>query len=362
VNAATWIKVQAVSAWAQGRRRLGIRDPGLGWAGSGLEQALGDLAIGDPARAGTAPAAGHSPRGARRRLGRSGVVAPPDGDGDPKLDGMLRCLDEHGAFRYPHAVGNFEEHLIGTWRVLACWRQPPEITRCGLMHSAYATDAYPIPLIRPRARDAVRSLIGEGAEALVFLFCTLDRGRLLRDVQQRGAIPGDGLAVRNWITGEELHVGPAIVGAYLTVELANLAEQAQGRKGAPGTWMAVASRLASMLRGHVASMPPIFDGGTVVLSPEAEQRARTLYLEAAGPGGTDAGARRQRLLAIAEANPWIAEPHLDLAIEAAAAGRADDARAHASHARERLCQWGTSWDKRRPWGDGLETAERLAGG
>lgn len=246
--------------------------------------------------------------------------------------------------------------------MLACWQQPREITRCGLMHSAYATDAYPIPLIRPRARDTVRALIGEAAEALVFLFCTLDRGRLLRDLQERGKIPRDGLAVRNWVTGEEMDVPSGIVGAYVTIEIANLAEQARDRKRGPGTWMATASRVASLLPGHVAALPPIFDDCTTVLSPEAEQRARALYLALMPAGRRDGGARREALLEITAANPWIAEPHLDLAIDTAADGRAAEARAHAGQANMRLQQWGTAWDKRRAWSDMLSTSKRLAHG
>lgn len=218
------IKAVATYAWAQVRRGLRIWDAQLAWAQSGLEQALPRIAL-DPG----SPVCQTPVTEAYEYIGSSRVAAPLEVvRSEPRLADMLRCLEAYDAYNYPHAVGTtFEAHLLGTWRILMCWQQPLAVTRCGLFHSAYATDLYPIPLIRASARDTMQALLGEDAEALVFLFCTMDRGQVLRELREREEIPPDGLEVRNWMTDERLHLTPHLIAAYLTIEIANMVEQAR---------------------------------------------------------------------------------------------------------------------------------------
>jgi hypothetical protein len=268
---------------------------------------------------------------------------------DAALAGMLECLDRYDAFGYPHAVGSFEAHLIGTWHVLVCWRQPIEVTRCGLFHSVYSTDTYPRALIQPRSRSILRELIGEGAEALVFLFCTMDRQRAFRDIRTLGKIPDEGLPLYNSITRESFSASPRIAATYLIVELANLAEQTRAIRRGPGRWMATASTMANALRSHECVVPPIFNRCSDRLSAQAEARARALYYKS----------RRGHLLAAAKLNPWIAEPVLQIALDDERRGNKEEARIHALKAEELLLQWGTPWDKRVSWREMVCTTRRL---
>jgi len=69
----------------------------------------------------------------------------------------------------------FDEHLKGVQAVLRHWSAPKYLVNAGLFHSIYGTEGFQGFTLPLSQRDAVRSLIGERAENLAFVFCMLDR-------------------------------------------------------------------------------------------------------------------------------------------------------------------------------------------
>src|SRR5580765_31001 len=72
----------------------------------------------------------------------------------------VRGLIERGAGRLPHTGRAFVEHLIGTWRILTLWKQPPDLCLAGLYHSGYGTQHFHSSLFGHAERGGVRALIG----------------------------------------------------------------------------------------------------------------------------------------------------------------------------------------------------------
>jgi hypothetical protein len=131
----------------------------------------------------------------------------------------------------------------------------------------------------------------------------------------------------------------------------------------PGLWMHALSKMAALLASCNARLaaagdarrlplPPVFDGCRAVLGRGPEVRARDAYWRAVNelraPGRQAEAAAALRLAA--EDNPFIAEPHALLAQLALQAGDPAAAAAEAAVALQLLCDWGTCWDKRMPWG------------
>src|SRR5262249_51171724 len=142
----------------------------------------------------------------------------------------LRELEARGAKVHGHGHHRgrpFVEHLLGTWRILYLWRQPPEVALAGLYHICYETQFFHRALFSPADRSRVKRLVGARAEALAFLFSSLDRTDLLRQLTARGEIPRDGLRGRLFSVRESVHLSPAELAAVLLIEIANTAEQMQ---------------------------------------------------------------------------------------------------------------------------------------
>ncbi len=280
-------------------------------------------------------------KGSRTVISQSGAAI------DPKLPELIAFLDQYHPENFPHDVGSFDEHLIGTWRILAYWRQPLPILRCGLFHSVYATDVYPVSLIPFSQREDLVALIGDEAEALVMLFCTVARHRLQHQLLEQGSIPKQGFEVTNWMTQERLHLPPQLIAAYLVVEVANIAEQTCSLFKKPGMWMSYTSKLIGMIRPWL-TLPPVFDGCTQQLAPHAEVQARRLYQRQVWLNGRGDSADKT-LIEIINTNPWIAEPYLDLAILANQRGNSESPKTYAQQGLKRLLEWCTAWDKRCDW-------------
>jgi hypothetical protein len=70
----------------------------------------------------------------------------------------------------------FLSHLLGTRRVLVEWGERPALCDAGLFHSAYGTEYFPVD--SPATRDDVRAVIGDDAEEVAWLWCTIRRDTL----------------------------------------------------------------------------------------------------------------------------------------------------------------------------------------
>ncbi|KAG7337542.1 hypothetical protein IV203_014655 [Nitzschia inconspicua] len=69
----------------------------------------------------------------------------------------------------------FDEHLKGVQAVLRFWQAPEYLTHAGLFHSIYGTEGFQGFSLPLSERNTIRSLIGDKAEKLCFVFCMVDR-------------------------------------------------------------------------------------------------------------------------------------------------------------------------------------------
>ncbi|EPX61711.1 hypothetical protein D187_010330 [Cystobacter fuscus DSM 2262] len=263
-----------------------------------------------------------------------------EGFEDARVPMLASALAERGSDRFQHSVGTFRDHLLGTGRILRGWRQRSEICRAGMFHSAYSTQFFREHLFAPWERETVRELIGETAEALVFLFCTVDRFRLTAEVAKRHTLDG-GLILHNLHTEQQQRFSPRVVAALLVVEMANLAEQVAYRDRAPGLWMSKVSHFGRVIRSHLYAVPPVFDHCSAVLTPEEEKAALATYAQA----HTGAPGEEKHLRETVALNPWVGEPHIRLVRLCAARGEHLKAEGHARRGAALLTAWGTPWDK-----------------
>lgn len=122
-------------------------------------------------------------------------------------------LERLGAADVKHSGRTLLGHLLGTWRLLNREAEPEPVCLAGLYHSVYGTKFFTSALLDGDAagsRARVCAVIGEEAEHLVHLFCSLDRPRVL---------------VLGGFAGPER-------ADLLTIELANLLEQGGARYAA----------------------------------------------------------------------------------------------------------------------------------
>jgi hypothetical protein len=119
-----------------------------------------------------------------------------------------RLLRDRGAPMVRHSGRTLYQHLQGTYSLLKKAGEPEEVCLAGFYHSVYGTNVFRRVLIDRRERATVRVAIGEAAEELVYLFCSIDRPRCL---SERGDLK------------------PEIYRDLLAIEIANLVEQGSSR-------------------------------------------------------------------------------------------------------------------------------------
>lgn len=268
---------------------------------------------------------------------------------DRQVERALTRLRRAAAFQ--HSGRSFAEHLIGTWRLLTLWGAPRHVCRAGLVHSAYATEYYPLALFRFADRPDVRRLIGRDAETLAYLFCVLERPALWRAASCLTA--GESIAVPRRDRPTVVRLSRRQILSLITIEAANLAEQSSGPHGSPGVWLAQVSAWLSMC-GEVA---PAFSGLGRPLSAVNEQKALEAYHRAFN--STCAARAEPWLAAAVNRNHLVGEPLISAAVIALQRGRHEAAMTLAAAGQCRLARWNTAWDKRLGVADWLGIADAV---
>ena len=86
----------------------------------------------------------------------------------------LKFLKEAGCGYLPHTGRTLYDHLLGTANILLEYERPDAEVKAGLFHSIYGTDIYPFSKRISITRESVSELIGEEAEEIVHIFCSLE--------------------------------------------------------------------------------------------------------------------------------------------------------------------------------------------
>ena len=279
-------------------------------------------------------------------MSASGAMTHAESREDATTARVISFLDAEGAARESHGHRrSLLDHLCETAAILGRWQQPLWLQHAGLIHSVYGTEARRRRLITTARRGELADLAGEHAERLAYLFAVTPRRRLLTGTYRWA--PG---AVAPGASREDLD-------AVLMLHLANLAEQARAPDGAPGLWLAIASRMTSLLADSLAIALPSWAAALADLTPEDEPLAREAYRD--GLESTDPTSRADELARAAVACPVAGEPCVWLAD--AAWRRCDSVagRAWAQRAEQRLMALGVAWDKRLQYKRWLALARRL---
>ena len=306
---------------------------------------------------------------------------------DPDLGRVLPTVLARNVGQDWHKAGTFRHHLVGVARALTLWQQPRDVRLLGLLHSVYG-NAF-VDLVKFDAgseRGRLRELVGEGAERLVYLFCTLSRTELVQRVLD-GAVQADGTLVlkHNAADQGEVMLQPFEVAAFIVVSMADTmeqwfswqddiysrfpqvqAERAQAVHWAASLWpgpMRPSGRmlhqiaaLGRALQQHPVlaqqlPLPPVFAGCTQALPAADDAAAAALYWSVIGQQHplVDVDVATQLLEQAVRHNPWVGEPQMVLAQLYLSAGRTADALQAAQSALQLFSSWGNAWDKRVQW-------------
>jgi hypothetical protein len=78
-----------------------------------------------------------------------------------------------------HSQRYLSEHLYGVYGLLSRWKLQRSVRLAGLFHSIYGTSSYRPTDLEFLGKDQLIELAGPQAEALVDLYCSIDRSKLL---------------------------------------------------------------------------------------------------------------------------------------------------------------------------------------
>lgn len=92
-----------------------------------------------------------------------------------KYEDKFQRLAELGAGDFAHLNGSLEEHFIGVYDLLVDWKAAPALQDAGLFHAAYGTSGFTDQMVSLDQRHLIADIIGEEAEAIVYLYCSCDR-------------------------------------------------------------------------------------------------------------------------------------------------------------------------------------------
>ena len=118
----------------------------------------------------------------------------------------------------PHSGGALLDHLRGTHDYLEAWGNDQAVCLGGLFHSIYGTQSYETESASLDDRQRIRSVVGEQAERLAFLFSMTIRAGFFEGLGEEGAY------LRNRGTDEKIPVTQDELRDLIEMEVANYLE------------------------------------------------------------------------------------------------------------------------------------------
>ena len=177
-----------------------------------------------------------------------------------RLDARLHAL---GAAAFPHVNGTLEAHLHGTERLLRQWGSREALCVAGLYHAVYGTDGIAGCLTGLDTREAVARVIGDEAEALVYLYGACDRERF----HPRIGTPAQNTFVDRF-EAREYTIDGATLCDFCEITVANELDLALGNPG--------------FARRHAAALLDLFGRMRGLASPAAQRAAFDVLSGATG--------------------------------------------------------------------------------
>ena len=164
-------------------------------------------------------------------------------------------LRDRGAERIEHPGGTLYAHLGRVHDRLGALGHEPPVQLAGLAHAVYGTDCFDRTLLAVADRAVLRELVGERAEALIYLYGAGDRSRTWR------ALPGT-RQVWDRFTGGAHELAPEQTGPFTDLSIVNELD--------------VAEQDATFVPRHGAYFRALFDSWAPLASPAVLADARRL--------------------------------------------------------------------------------------
>ncbi|MGB4115454.1 MAG: DUF6817 domain-containing protein [Polaromonas sp.] len=165
-----------------------------------------------------------------------------------------------GAMQTPHTGRVLFDHLLATCQQLHAWGNPQAVCMAGLFHSIYGTNAFTHQSLVQSQRAELQNAIGTDAEALAWLFCSIDRPHaILQGLQSRKPSGSTQLQGRAGAQHPGLAEGALLVQytqlqALAEMECANLIEQASWGKALQGLYCAAIDNPGLLSNGALAAL------------------------------------------------------------------------------------------------------------
>ena len=147
---------------------------------------------------------------------------------DPVLSNTIQAIKQRGGHKCWHKHSTFLDHLVSCHNILRLWGENEIVGRVGLLHSAYSNSYVNLALFdRNKDRSLMKSLIGEDAEELVYLFCIIDRQDVVvNQLLSSGSIPEAGISVRHLRDDNvQVHLTAEVLRMLLVFTMADVADQ-----------------------------------------------------------------------------------------------------------------------------------------
>jgi hypothetical protein len=123
-------------------------------------------------------------------------------------------LLDHGAKSIEHPGGTLYAHLCRVERRLADLGAGRDLQLAGLTHAVYGTDGFVRRLLAWSDRDSLRSVVGETAENVVYLYGACDRDRTW-------PLLADTATVHDRFTGQPEHIDASQLVSFVDLSIVN---------------------------------------------------------------------------------------------------------------------------------------------
>jgi hypothetical protein len=120
-----------------------------------------------------------------------------------------------------HTEGTYTGHCFTVYRDMQKWGFDEELARAGLFHSIYGTGLFQRFKLPVEKRQEVRELIGERAERLAYLNCSIIYDEFDEELARRGEI----FRMTSRLTGESIELNHTELADLLRVHLVDRLEQ-----------------------------------------------------------------------------------------------------------------------------------------
>jgi len=141
---------------------------------------------------------------------------------------VIEFLQSGGSGLIKHSQRSLFDHLLATYKILRSWDASEALSLAGLFHSVYGTASFKPAMVSSTKREEVRLVIGEEAEALVWLFGMMTpqsfRGTLNLLFTETVETPAFVLTHR--LTSEAMSCSRADFLSLINLTVANALEQA----------------------------------------------------------------------------------------------------------------------------------------